>query len=103
MKTFELLFSNHCKNKAIFDRLAVLLLSYVEFACTVPFCFHPRKNNIDELYIALQNHIMNQLGVEFDQEHCCRVQTLLNERGRWSMEIRDYVVYLNRVLRAMGK
>lgn len=103
MKTFELLFSNHCKNKAIFDRLAGLLLSYVEFACTVPFRFHPRKENIDVLYIALQNHIMGQLGVDFDQEHCCRVQSLLHQRGSWFLEIRDYVVYLNRLLRAMGK
>lgn len=69
----------------------------------MPFCLHPRKDNIEVLYIALQSHITGQLGVEFDQEHCCRVQALLHERGRWFMEIRDYVVYLNRVLRAMGK
>jgi hypothetical protein len=71
----------------LFDRVGKLLLMLVELA---------GSDQIDFLYLSLQRHIEQQIGMEFDQEDCSRLYQILSKRkaAEWKTLLRDYVPYL---------
>ncbi len=87
--------------------MAMVMLRYVEMAASIaPFEPRSRKDNLDVLYILLQEHIQRHSRLQFTTENCQRLHRLfqVRESGRWLVEIKDYVVYLkelNRVQTSM--
>lgn len=78
----------------------MLMLRYVELAATMsPFEPRSRKDNLDVLYILLQEHIQSKLKLQFSQEDCMRLHRLfqISDSGRWRMELQDYVIYLKQL------